>query len=105
MARSQVKRFASEVDSKRPIIGLSSDRRLGLLINVGAGLVIAQKMLREVFPGPLSGVGGVFAKRMAGSWEVNHVETFTGFDQGVDQAQGVGRVDVVVGFAVNEQQV
>ena len=45
------------------------------------------------------------AEAVALAREDEHVETLVGADQGVDHADGVGRVDVVVDVAVHQHQV
>src|SRR5258708_7039347 len=83
---------------------LSMRWRADLFIYVGAGLIISKQMLSEVFPGALGGVGGVFAECVTRAGEIDHIKAFVGLDEGIDQAKGVGGVNVVIGFAVNQEE-
>src|SRR5581483_3203206 len=62
-------------------------------------------MIGEEVPHPLREIGLIIREGMALARKDQHIKALIGFDQRVNQPHGVGRVDIVVHIAMDEQQV
>ena len=68
-------------------------------------LIVVQQVLGEKFIHPLRHVRLVTTETVTRAGQIQHIKSLVGCNQGIDQTECIGGVDIVVRFAMDQKQV